>query len=205
MKRLLLALIAVGVCTSVSFAYTYEVDTFGPIPDLHGTETLLMTDQGGDNMMYLFDESSARIEGTSELDQGSGGIWVLNLVGESHLDFLGGQLHILDIHNDATATLSGGLIEAIYSKQRIWDDDFDPAVRISDPHITMYYSGDLPTVQEVDGFDFLVGNWMDGTGFNIYLHDLDDYPDAIDNIQFIPEPATLALFGLGGLLLRKKK
>jgi hypothetical protein len=43
---------------------------------------------------------------------------------------------------------------------------------------------------------------MDGTDFNIYLHDT-GY-DTLGNIQFIPEPATIFLVTIGGVLLRRK-
>lgn len=206
MKRILLALILVGICTPVSLAsYTYVSDTYGPVPDLHGTETLLMTDQGGDNLIYLYDSSTATIEGTSELEQAFGGLWEINLVDSSHLDFSGGELGTIDIFSDATAILSGGLIESIESSQIAWEWDYgvDPPEWVPNPHINLIYSGDLPTV---DVSNVLTGLWGNGSAFLIELHDVSGYSPVIENIQFelIPEPATLALFGLGGLLLRRK-
>ena len=106
----------------------------------------------------------------------------------------GGQVGTIVFNNNATAILTGGLIEAIYSYQIV-----------TNPHITLYYSGDLPTVQKLGGFDYLVGNWGDGTDFNIYLHNT-GY-DTYGNFEFIliPEPVTFLLLGLGGLLIRRKK
>ena len=138
-------------------------------------------------------DSTATIKGTSILEQFNGGVWEINLTNESSLTMSDGQVHQISIGNgDATATLTGGLIEAIYSYQSV-----------NNPHITLYYSGDLPTVQASGGFDYLVGAWGDGTDFSIYLHNT-GY-DTYGNFDFVlvPEPTTLILFGLGGLWLRK--
>ncbi|MFA5423101.1 MAG: PEP-CTERM sorting domain-containing protein [Phycisphaerae bacterium] len=50
----------------------------------------------------------------------------------------------------------------------------------------------------------LHGYWLSNNMlFNIYLNDTDD--SAFSYFHVIPEPATLALFALGGLLLRKRR
>jgi hypothetical protein len=59
----------------------------------------------------------------------------------------------------------------------------------------------------VTSSNMLTGLWVDDSAFSIQLVDQTGYDPVIDNIAFtvIPEPATLLLFGLGGLLLRRKK
>ena len=54
--------------------------------------------------------------------------------------------------------------------------------------------------------NLLTGNWLGNKGsFSIILDDQNGYDSVYSNINFIPEPMSLALLGLGGLLLRRKK
>ena len=203
MKTLTLGLILLSLTiVAVADDYTYTISMYEPVPDLHGTESLLMIVEGGDHDIALWDSSSARIESTSILKEGSGGIWYLSLSGSSYLDMSGGQVNQLTMNNNATARLTGGLIQQIWSYQ--YTDTFGP-------HITIVYSGDLPTVQMIHDLPHLVGNWGNGDPFSIYLSEVPandyGYDPAIEDIQFelVPEPITLALLAFGGLMLRSKK
>jgi hypothetical protein len=195
MKKAILYILFVCLFVYPTFATYYEIttDIYTPGLTLQTGDSLYMTD-GGFGSLNLHGDLTATIEGTAALVEGSGGIWNLNSAWNSHLDMSGGQVHQLTMNNTATATLTGGLIEAIYSYQIV-----------TNPHITLYYSGNLPAVQKIGGFNYLVGNWGDGTDFNIYLHNT-GY-NTYGNFEFIliPEPATLLLLSLGGLLIRRKK
>ena len=209
MKKLPFILIIVAICTPVLLGdYTYTIDSFGPIPDLHGTESLLMIDEGGDNMLTLWENSFATIEGTSALEQGVGGIWTLNLAGDSHLDLLGGEINLLSLGNDATATLSGGQIVSIDSTQSTWELDYgvDPPEWVYNPHIEMIVNEYSFSSYDIDT-DLLTGLWADDTAFSIYLENRVGYDPVIDNIAFtiVPEPATLLLISAGTILLRKRR
>jgi hypothetical protein len=154
-------------------------------------------------MLNLEDYSSAIIQGTSSLEEFVGGIWLLSQVGYSTLDFSGGEVHQFDIGSYATATLSGGLIEEIRSYQFAWIQEGDPPVWVPNPHIT--FVCDVESVFHNAQTNLLTGDWLDGSAFSIQLVDVDGYSPAIENIIFIPEPATLVLLAAGVLLLRKDR
>jgi hypothetical protein len=52
----------------------------------------------------------------------------------------------------------------------------------------------------------LTGTWQDYSTFNIHLLDRQGYSPVMENIQFtiIPEPVSLMLLAVGGMLIRKR-
>lgn len=193
MKKAILYILFSCLFASTGLAYTYEVYTYGDNKTLYDGESILVDSEGGMDGLTLWEGSTATIQATSILGEGTGGIWTIELLNNSSLYMTDGQVNMIDIGNDATAVLKGGLIRSIWSTQLV-----------PDPHITLYYSGGLPTVQDIGGLDFLVGQWGNGDPFSIYLHDT-GY-DVYGNFEFIlvPEPTTLVLLALGTLLLRRK-
>jgi hypothetical protein len=204
MKKTTIYILFVGLFVSSGLAsYTYEISSYSSSVTLFNDETILFTDEGGMNSLTLYNNSSATIEGTSSLVQYFGGIWQISLAGNSTLDMSGGQIHQLDLNTYSTATLRGGLIQEIWSYQQAWVWEYppDPPVLVPNPHITIacldHFHNETTNV--------LTGHWLDSTPFSIQLIDVQGYSPAIENIQFIPEPASLALLALGSLLIRTRK
>jgi hypothetical protein len=203
MKKSIFYILVGWLLAYPAYAIYYEVNTniYTPSLTLQTGDSLYMTN-GGFDSLNLFGNSTAVIEGTSALEEFSGGIWYLSLANNSHLDMSGGQVNQLTVNNNATARLTGGLIRQIWSYQ--YTGTFGP-------HITIVYSGTLPAIQTIYGLPHLVGNWGNGDPFAIYLSEVPannyGYDPAISNIRFelIPEPASFALLALGGVLIRRKK
>ena len=142
--------------------------------------------------------SSARLEvwsTSTPLGSDIGGIQYISLARSSHLDYYGGETFALTLGHDATATLSGGRIDVIQSLQ----------LSGQTKHITMIC--DVDSVNYNVATRLLTGNWLNGSSFSIILVnvDLERFDTTYSNIRFIPEPASLSLLALGGLLLRRRK
>lgn len=193
MKRLFFGLFLVGLYTSVSFgAFDYVIsDTYEGGLTFDGSDSLLITGAGA-LTIDAFDESYIEVQGTDPLQQFVGGIYDLNLHDFSTMNYYGGETGLFDIRGDALATFDGGQIDYIRSFQ---DSDIVK-------HMT--FIADLDSI-DLTG-DLLTGDWLGGGSFSITLLDQSGYDSVYSNISFQnPEPGTLALLGLGALVLRKKK
>jgi len=198
---ILLTVLLAGFCQA-ELVYDYVIDSYGPTPSLRDSQTMLMIGDAGTGSLDLWDSSYARLDGTSPLKQGGGGVWVIGLAGSSRLEMLGGEVNTLSIGTHATAVLSGGSIREIDSTQYVWALMGQPPETVWTPHITMIC--DVESVVYNETTRRLTGNWLDGSAFNIQLLDRTawGYDPAIENIRFIPEPGTLALLSLCGVLMR---
>ena len=193
MKRLIPCLLLLPVFVTISFGeivFDYTIsDTYEGSVMLN-SESLLVTGAGA-LQIDAKGESYIEVQGTDPLQQFVGGIYTLDLDDFSILNYYDGETSLFTIYDDATATFSGGSINYISSFQ---DSDL---IR----HITF--------VADLDSIDLtgnsLTGNWLDGSGFSVTLLDQTGYDSVYSNINFVPEPATILLFGLGGLMLRRRK
>ncbi len=202
MKRLIPCLLVVA-CVSISmgaFDHTisssYEYGVF----ELDNSESLLVTGAGA-NHIDAKGSSYTEVQNTAPLQLNVGGIYTLDLSGTSSLSYYGGETSALHLYEDATAVLSGGSINSISSHQRPLSGDYPPSYW--DKHIEII----CKTYDYNTSTKLLTGTWTDDLAFSIQLVDQSEYYSAISNIEFtiIPEPATMLLVGLGGLLIRCKK
>ena len=191
MKRLMMLLVGLSLPVWAGYDFTITNGYF-ETKTLIENQTLLMTGGGGYHLA-LFDKSYASIQNTSLLSEGTGGIWEIQIAGYSSLDFLGGQVHRLDVSSYAYIYIYNGQIDQIYSSQNATHTK----------HIEIFCQSGF-NYNSTTGY--LTGLWGDGSAFNIKLINVDGYSPTIDNIKFtiIPEPATMLLLAVGGMLIRRK-
>jgi hypothetical protein len=197
---------SVVLSASAFASYTYVITDgmdFGGLT-LTGTQSLLMTGGGGANLNLYFN-SSAVIQRTAPYNQSTyprGGIEILSVADYAHLDFPGGEVYEIGLGAYATATLSGGEIDRLYTTQAAWQYVGQPPVSVWNPHVEIICKDwDYNTTTKI-----LTGIWGNDSLFNIQLVNVSGYSPTIDNIEFtiIPEPASLLLLTIGGLLLKRK-
>lgn len=197
MERLIQCLILVSVFASASLgAFDYEItNTYEYGIFSLNNESLLVNGAGA----YQIDAKGAsyvEIENTLPLQVDIGGIYGLILDDNSTMNYFGGETGSLNIYEDAFAVLEGGRIDYISSYQFVHGIN-QKIIK----HITI----DCLDWNHNTATNLLTGHWNDNSAFSIQLVDQANYDPVIDNIHFIPEPATLALFVFGGLLIRRKR
>ena len=189
MKRLIIA--TVLIFSGSAFAAVYNIgpgDDFGVL-SLYDYDTFLMTGGTGHDL-GLGGWSTGTIEDTDPLiDQYTGGIWEMSVSAYSELTINGGEFYEIVCDDYSTLNLHGGQIFGSLEIEHLttW------------VHIYGYGFNNDPFPGSP-----LTGFWADDTAFSINL--VDDTISTYDQIVFheIPEPVSIMLFGLGGLLLRKK-
>jgi len=131
----------------------------------------------------------------------------VGVINDAHLDVLGGQMGKLEFRGYSTGNIYGGEMDWL------WTDD-NAAVNIygaslnmlaSRPESTVYlYAYDV--TYHPDG-GLYNQPWLEGRYLNgdISFSFTFNGADCIPQLTIIPEPATLLLLALGGLLLRARK
>jgi hypothetical protein len=122
----------------------------------------------------------------------SGGLWDLAVGDHSQLYLSGGQINYLTVDDYATAVLSGGLINKLENDSQ--------GGYASVEVICRSYSYNTTT-------KLLMGVWENYSPFSIQLVDLSGYATTYSILDFtiIPEPMTLILLGLGGMIARRNR
>lgn len=158
----------------------------------------LIVDGGGGAEISVRDSGRLIVKSTSTplappWDVHPGGVYDILLYNISQLSFLGGLTELITIGSSATAELKGGTINRIKSMQYVTTEN-----------IFIYAQDDWSWIDD-NPLLGIEGHWLDGSSFHIEFINVAGYQPVWENIEVIPEPATLALLGLGGCLIRRRK
>lgn len=166
---------------------------------------LLVVNGGGADRIRVLQSARLDVWSTSLFVPGYGGIWDIVLRKNSLMNYYGGETEELTIYDNATANIYGGRIDAITSFQNVFWMYGEPTGQ----HINLYcqtgWSWLTDGAQNKVG---ITGLWMDNTPFTIQFQDRTSlgFDPVWANINVIvPEPASIMLLALGGLLIKKRK
>ena len=159
----------------------------------------LIVNGGGADVIEIRTSGRLEVRSTSIPVNGdwyTGGIRDIWLDDYSELLYLGGITDLITLDENAVAILTGGCIGAITSYQAVGWLHGQPI----EQHIEMVVRDHFYD----SATKMLTGHWLDNTSYSIQLINESGYDNVIDNIIFTPEPATILLITLGGLLIRQR-
>jgi hypothetical protein len=199
MKRIVLFLLTIGLPVYGGLADDGFLTTGEYIGSVtwRSFDPPLIVDGGGAYQIAVRDYGRLIVKSTSKpLGFLTGGVYDILLGNNAQLLYLNGVTEYILTTQNTTAVLKGGSINYIKTMR----------YAVPDNENVIIYAQDGWSWIDNDPLKGIQGNWFDsGLPFSIkFINDF-DYGPVWKNVKVIPEPATLSLLALGGLLLRRKK
>jgi len=119
------------------------------------------------------------------------------------VDIIGGSFGALHAFDYSAVLMYDGTGDRIWSHDSstvdLYGGTIDVLAGFDDAEITMFVESYTIEMDPFLGYDArLTGSWIGNNGnFDILIHD-----GGLPHINIVPEPATILLFGFGGLIMR---
>ena len=140
---------------------------------------------------------------------------ILKSYDNSEINIYGGSLVTVDAYNSSTFNLYGGhsisIIAFDTSTVNFWGGSVMTLSALNSSTVNLYgYGFEYIAPESTD--PFVIGNggtlngfWQNGESFSILLNSSDNTTYDHVNLITIPEPGTVLLFALGGLVLGRRR